>query len=607
MVVALRPLLVSLGIAGWCLAAPVAHVPDSGAASQLTGGSVSAAGVPREAPAGTATIRGTVVAADTGQPLRRATVMLHVAPPPDRRTTTSEPVTRSTSTDANGQFEFTRVPSGLANLSAMKDGYFDQSAAWMTAPGDAPRPKPQPIAEGQTLEKVAISLLRAGAIVGRVVDEFGDPASGVEIETLRRMSTARRAPWNNVGRRTESDDTGAFRVWGLQPGDYIVGARPRQFQVNGRLSQNSEREGFAPTFYPGTATVADAGLVTVRAGRDTTGVTFGLTATRLASIRGRVLPPDGSTASRVTVMVSRLDSERAGSGATGSHAGDDGAFEISRLPPGRYRLSAREGADGPWRQLGQMGTVEIDVDGADVEGVTIALRPGSVVAGRVVDESGQPVRGQFRVQFETDDAGGGMSWTEPATVGDDGTFHAASVFGRRYVRLLTTGPLPMPLESALAQPPSATRPPTRLALSSVRVGDADVTDRAVDFDGRAVEITIHMTSQPAEVSGTVQWAALGADAARARPMVIVFPDDPSRWHEWSVTVRAARVGPQGQFSIRGIPPGDRYLVVAVEELRGGEHLDPVILEAVRSAARPLRIDAGSRQELSLHAVPRPSP
>jgi hypothetical protein len=165
----------------------------------------------------------------------------------------------------------------------------------------------------------------------------------------------------------------------------------------------------------------------------------------------------------------------------------------------------------------------------------------------------------------------------------------------------------MPLESALAQPPSATRPPPRLALSSVRVGDDDVTDRAVDFDGRAVEITIHVTSQPAEVSGTVQWAALGADDARARPMVIVFPDDPSRWHEWSVSVRATRVGPQGQFAIRGIPPGDRYLVVAVEALDGAEHRHPDLLEALRSAARPIRIDAGSRQDLTLPAVPRPAP
>ena len=161
--------------------------------------------------------------------------------------------------------------------------------------------------------------------MGRLVDEFGEPASSVEIEVLQRTSFGRNARWSSVGRRAESDDTGAFRVWGLRPGDYIVGARPRQFEVNARISRETEREGFAPTFYPGTATMANAALVTVRAGRDTSGVSFGLLATRLASIRGRVLQTDAvATPLPVVVMVGRVDSDRAG-------------FRSNGIPRGRRR------------------------------------------------------------------------------------------------------------------------------------------------------------------------------------------------------------------------------------------------------------------------------
>ena len=144
-------------------------------------------------------------------------------------------------------------------------------------------------------------------------------------------------------------------------------------------------------------------------------------------------------------------------------------------------------------------------------------------------------------------------------------------------------------------------------MTSVRFDDADFTDRAVDFDRRAVELTILVTSRLAEVTGTVQWNASAAGDAFPRPTVVVFPDDPDRWHAQSVSVRAATVDVQGRFVMRGMPPGDRYLAVAVEALKPGEHLDPVLLKMLRDAATPARIDAGGTHQLSLHAIARPSP
>src|SRR5712691_6089216 len=75
-------------------------------------------GPPRDnnqpAKTGTATLRGHVVAADTGQPLRKAQVRIIA---PELREN------RMTSTDGDGKYEFKEVLAGRYNISASKGSY----------------------------------------------------------------------------------------------------------------------------------------------------------------------------------------------------------------------------------------------------------------------------------------------------------------------------------------------------------------------------------------------------------------------------------------------------------------------------------------------------
>ena|SRR5438067_5074706 len=64
---------------------------------------------------GSAIIRGRIVAADTGKPLRRARVTI-TAPE-----LAGEP--RNTSTDAEGRYEFTDLPAGRFTLRVRRSGY----------------------------------------------------------------------------------------------------------------------------------------------------------------------------------------------------------------------------------------------------------------------------------------------------------------------------------------------------------------------------------------------------------------------------------------------------------------------------------------------------
>ena len=557
-------------------------------------------------PDASATVRGMVRDTVSGQPIRRATVFLRVTPAPTSGARIADDsLSHSTYTDGSGAFEFTGVAAGRATVHASKDGYYDPTVAWNGAPAPGGRPPALSLTAGQLATGVVIALSPAGAIVGRVVDEYGDPAPSIAVEVLRR-ERGRRGLLQTVGRRGESDDTGTFRVWGLAPGEYLVAARPRQMDVNGRRGRSADREGFASTYYPGTTSAADATPVVVRAGRDTSGVTFPLLATRLAVIRGQVTGVDARESTRVAVMVSRIDRERVGTGASGSSAGADGVFEISRVPPGRYHLTVREGADGPWGALRRAGSVEVDVDGADVEGLVIPLTAGATVRGRVVDEHGQSAGAGLLVQFSPAgrDFGGGLQPPAPVTVSEDGTFTATSLFGPLFVRLLTGGAAPMPLEAAQARAGRRPAGSPPLGITALRVGSVDLLDRAIPFAGETVEMVVEVSTLASEVTGTVQWSGAGRGTG-PRPVVVVFPDDPARWTEWSISVRAATVSPDGTFYIRYVPPGDRYLAIAVDGLPRGEHQEPDVLSSLRDLARPLQVRAGERHELSLSAVAWP--
>ena len=56
---------------------------------------------------------------------------------------------------------------------------------------------------------------------------------------------------------------------------------------------NTEQDGFAPTYYPGTPNVTEATRVTVKAGQEMSGANFALIVARMARVRGRALNSRG--------------------------------------------------------------------------------------------------------------------------------------------------------------------------------------------------------------------------------------------------------------------------------------------------------------------------
>ncbi len=163
--------------------------------------------------AGTAAISGTIVVAGTGQPARRARVTLNANEGGGSRTAM---------TDEEGRYVFSGVGAGRYMLSASKTGHVGVIFG-QTRPG---RPgTPIQLTDGQQFA-ANLQLPRGSVITGTVVDEYGEPTPGTQVRVMRYVVQAGRRTLQQAGNGA-TDDRGIYRVYGLQPGEYIVSAVPR--------------------------------------------------------------------------------------------------------------------------------------------------------------------------------------------------------------------------------------------------------------------------------------------------------------------------------------------------------------------------------------------
>jgi hypothetical protein len=93
-------------------------------------------------------------------------------------------------------------------------------------------------------------------------------------------------------------------------------------------------------------------------------------------------------------------------------------------------------------------------------------------------------------------------------------------------------------------------------------------------------VTVAMTANVSEINGAI------ADTAGAPVTdftVLAFPADASLWSPLSRHIMSARPDQTGKFTLRGLPPGEYYLMT-VDPAEQGEWFEPTYLERHRTAA-----------------------
>src|SRR5262249_30324380 len=142
--------------------------------------------------------------------------------------------------------------------------------------------------------------------------------------------------------------------------------------------------GYAPTYFPGTNNVADAGRIVVGVGQERSAADFALTPGRAAAISGTAIDAEGKPFGSVNLMleVRAVDGGGSFQSVGGAAVGPDGGFVIRDVSPGAYVLSASRQDTNP-----EVARMPIVLDGVDLGGLTLTGSAGGTVSGRVVIEA----------------------------------------------------------------------------------------------------------------------------------------------------------------------------------------------------------------------------
>jgi hypothetical protein len=227
------------------------------------------------------------------------------------------------------------------------------------------------------------------------------------------------------------------------------------------------------------------------------------------------------------------------------------------------------------------------VDGVDIDNISLAGSAGGSVSGTVLTEDGTaPDIPRLRIVVSERATGqpdpmvlGAFRNPGFGQVSPDGTFSINGIFGRTRLRVTL---------------------PDEWGLKAVLHDGRDIADQPIELKSGEIlaGVQVILTNRVTVVTGQL---ADSQGTALVDGTVIVFASNSDRWVEESRFVKATRPDQQGQWQIKGLPPGD-YLAVAVESVEDGQWNEPDYLESIRRYGQKLSLTEAGSQSVSLKLV-----
>jgi hypothetical protein len=395
-------------------------------------------------------------------------------------------------TDEHGSFRFTDLPAGKYTLRIEKPGYEG----------------PEPLKVEAGAQPVTVELDPLAQIEGRILDDDGNPAPGVEVLTFPYFTKF------STGTSPTSEQDGRFVLANLKAGDYWIRLRiPAALRAHGYP---------ATEYYPGVADSAQASSIHLAAAQQIAGLTIRLRRVPLVSFRGKVEDLAKDEAARPVEVA--LDCEPSEiDGSFGRHEVDaEGHFHFDNVPPGRHQILIYRGTganDLPYATSVNVGREEL----------TVPVPPFTSLAGVVKSTAKAPWEGVIGIGLHREGA-----WRRRVTPGDDGTFTLPDIPpGDWTLDVESNG-----LESA----------GHALQVASVKFGGASVTRQPIAVvEGGNPPIVITLSGETGDIAGTVEPGD---------------PDDPALVVAQAVdglplkSLTTAISGQDGSFAIAGLLPGE---------------------------------------------------
>jgi hypothetical protein len=510
------------------------------------------------------TIAGTVLSANTGEPLKKAHVVLR----PQSDGSNEHPLTATT--DASGHFSIEKIPAGRYGLRVDRANYLDAQY------GQDQPDKPGAIlslAPSQKITDLLFRLHRTAVITGRVLDEDGDPVRGASVFALARTIVRGKIRFE-PSESENTDDIGAYRIFDLAPGRYTILANPPQ---KSPWLEPVEQFAYLPTYYPGTTDSARASTLEVKSGDEITGIDFVLAPkppARTYKVRGHVLNslteyPDVNLIVMLTPRRNR-DVEPTAEPQRANLDRKTGDFEIKDVVPGEYVVAAMSFGTGDNHTAAQ----GVDVITSDVDGVSLVLTRGIDILVRVTSEGKAAASANVTVGLNPsmDDASSDFVEVRRSVARPNGSFVLKEVGDGSYTLNVYSDCVECYLKSASAN--------------------------GVDLLERGVQVSSGEAPSPIALvyssnSGTLTGAVTNKDDLPAPgALVVLVPDSSS--HQKPDQYKSSTTDQYGHFEIRGVSPG-HYKAFAWEKADEESYGDPDLLRRFESMAESFDI-AGNEQK-----------
>lgn len=531
---------------------------------------------------------------------------------------------------SDGGFRIPDVPAGEYRLYATSvNGYVPFEYGQRSPEGSG---LPLRLAAGQVMENVSLSLTRTGAISGRIVDAANDPAPFVSVLAFRVTYTAdgRRS---SVAQRALTDDKGYFRIFGLAPGSYSIGAIPiaqRMLTVNPALPSRTGsieyagappvtlramedgsvvEESYRPVYYPDATDPRGAQPVLVEPGGDVRiSMSLANSPIRTARVRGSVTDASGQPLAEANLSLMPRILEGLGVVPQTAVSRADGTFTLPGVSPGSYTLFVQrtlpaQPAATPGALLRNIASppalsalLPLDVAASGIDDLRIQTVPAVAIPWQV----------RFEGQRESDPP---PAWAvtlvrdpaipdAPSTVARTASQAAVYSGPDGTARVVQLAPQPV-LEGVLSGNYRVVISPMPASgyVKSIRLGNADVLQNGIRISGPledVVEITV--SAKGGTVGGIV---VDGSRQPFANATVALVPADRSRLT--FDPVKSVASGPEGDFRIEGLRPGE-YRAFAWEAVSPGDWYDPDMVQRSGALGTSLRVEEGSAVAIQLAVI-----
>lgn len=488
---------------------------------------------------------GVVVNSITGEAIPRAHVM-------------SVSSQASTTADNAGHWHLTNITCGRLQLTVLRPGFLNGAVRQpVTLTSDAPA------------HDVRIQLTPQSVVVGKVIDESGDPVMNTQVTVLAsRVIEGRRALQMSASAST--NDLGEFRIPNLAAGKFVFCAHGTGFpgsaygmNVVGRNDAMVSGE----VCYPGPVEGGAASAMDLPAGRETQ-VDFTLKQVPAVHVRGIVI---GMPKNQGAAMTLQQRGPARPVSARPANITPDGHFDVSGVTPGSYML-----ATDYWEAGTRLtARVPVEVGGSDVDGIAVHLEQGVSLNGNIRTESasGKTLPSQpWSLNLRSSDptlGGGQLKWGKDHT-----SFTIADATPGTYG-----------IEG---------NPPPPFYIKAATLGGRDLIHDAVPVAESGGQLEIVLSDDSGSIDGTVQDSD-GQPPARATVMVLQEGKLP----------RNITAGADGHFKLANLAPGD-YKVYAWDDIQQVEYADPDWMQRMGGKAQSVTISPGQSAMLKLdlaQAVP----